>query len=82
VLLVAALMFGPMSGCYAHARGPGVYYESGYYGGGAYRGRDRYRYYRAPETHYRGGGGYYRESGRHHHHREHHHRHHHRGPRW
>jgi hypothetical protein len=81
---VGALLFGPMSACYARVRPAGAYYyQDDYYIRGGYRGpdryyypRERYRYYRAPDT-------YYRDHGRHHHHhhhREHHHRHH--GPRW
>jgi hypothetical protein len=74
-LVVAALLFGPMSGCYATAR-PG-YYSSGYYGGRGYRGPDRYYYPRERHRHYRAPDAYRGGYGRHHH-REHHHRH----PRW
>lgn len=82
LLLLAALMFAPLTGCYAHARPAGIYYSEGYYGGyrRPYRGyypRERYRYYRAPD-YYRGGGYHHRH---HHHHHGGHHRHH-RGPRW
>lgn len=87
-LALGALLFGPMSACYAHVRPSGAYYSEGYYVGRGYRApdryyypRERYRYYRAPDTYYR--GGYHRGYGghhHHHHHREHHHRHH--GPRW
>jgi hypothetical protein len=82
LLVVGALLFGPMSACYAHVRPAGAYYGD-YYTGGGYRGpdryyypRERYRYYRAPDTYYR--GGYSRDYGRRYHddrYREHRHRH-------
>lgn len=83
MLVMGALLFGPMSACYAHVRPAGAYYSEGYYVGRGYRSpdryyypRERYRYYRAPDTYYRGYGGHHH----HHQHRGHHHRHH--GPRW
>jgi hypothetical protein len=76
LLVVGALMFGPMSACYAHVRPSGAYYSDGYYVGRGYRAPDRYYY---PRERYR----YYRAPGYGHHHHHHHreHRHHH-GPRW